>query len=146
MAVKLVSVTVDNYTEVIKLCVSPKQEKFVGTTAEAIADAHFHPSYVMFAVQANGIIVGFLMYDPALEKVMLRRFLIDCKHQKKGYGRAALELWKQHAREQYPLSFVLQLHTKTENSDAISLYEKAGFAFEPLPGYPDVMKGILFLQ
>lgn len=134
---RLTEVTLDNYKEVVELCVSPEQERWVGTTAEAIADAHFHPTYVMRAVTAaeGGEIVGFLMYErfgswrTGDARAILYRFLIDCKHQGKGYGESALRRWLRLLNEPHgglsPGS--VEVHVKRENVAATALYRKLGF-------------------
>lgn len=142
-AVDLIAVTKDNYQQVVELCVAPEQERFVGTTAEAIADAYFHPSYKMLAVmeRASLAIVGFMMFEHNTN-VLLHRFLIDCKHQGRGYGKAALQRFIKMVRQFYPeQEITIALKTKAANVDAIRVYEKAGFVFSPDPLEPTVVVG-----
>lgn len=136
--VKFVELTLENYKEAVELCVSPEQERFVGTTAEAIADAHFHPQWIMKGIisKEDNTMIGFIMYDPVSPKttpnsggIVLERFLIDCKYQGKGYGTAALKLWKEELRENFGPRIHAELWTNNNNSDAIKLYEKMGFIF-----------------
>ena len=80
----------------------------------------------------------------------LHRFLIDCKHQGMGFGRAALEelkrgLWNfGRVTPREPL--VVKLNTKAVNEDAIRVYRKAGFTFEPKPGDDSVVLGTLMIK
>jgi len=139
--VVLVPVTRDNYKRVIELCVAPDQEMFVGTTAEAIATAHFNPNYIMQAIVriSDAVFVGFLMYDPESpatippHAIRLERFLVDCKYQGRGYGRAALFMLKNQLKNDYPHQTQLQLVTLGHNQKGITFYEKSGFVFDPPP-------------
>lgn len=143
--VDLVDVTKDNYLQVVELCVSPEQERFVGTPAEAIADAHFHPSYQILAIRerTSRAIVGFLMFE-CQNDAILHRFLIDCKHQGRGYGKSALHQFMELLRWFYPdRNFSVSLKTKATNVDAIRVYEKTGFVLSADPNDETVVVGTL---
>jgi diamine N-acetyltransferase len=134
--VSLIELTVDNYQHVVELCVDPDQEKFVGTPAEAIADAYFHPGYVMRAiVTADNTIVGFLMYGLGDQHrvVVLHRLLIHCTQQGKGIGSEALRQLKLHLVRSYGLPLILELVTNSENAAAIAFYRKLGFEMSLTP-------------
>jgi diamine N-acetyltransferase len=148
----LVPVTLDNYQQCVDLCVAPEQERFVGTVAEAIADAHFNPHWRMSAIvlrrrikETADVIVGFMAYhrDPQRNLVIrLRRFLVDCHYQGRGYGGRALALWIRCLRRLEDASLV-ELSTQKDNAGAISVYEKKGFLFRTAIG--DVLVGELSL-
>lgn len=136
--VTLIDVTEHNYKTVVELCVSPEQERWVGTTAEAIADAHFHPTYVMQAVVSRNEgnkIVGLLMYErfgswqSHDQRITLLRFLIDCKYQQRGYGRAALERWFRDRNEPHGglRRDQVTVHVQPDNTAAIAFYRSLGF-------------------
>jgi len=130
-AVALVDLTHENYTSVVVLCVSPEQEKFVGTVAEAIADAHFHGTYEMraIALRRSGAYVGFVMFEMLDhdKTLILHRILVDCHHQGKGYGRDALHELIALAKQQCAQS--IRLTTSAENAKALRMYHSAGFRF-----------------
>ncbi len=96
--VSLREVTKDTVREVCKLVAEPTG--FVAPNAVSIAQAYFHPEAWFRAVCAGDEIVGFVMLEdssmkaepPADLQVGLWRFMIDVKHKRKGYGRAALRL------------------------------------------------------
>jgi len=131
--VSLTHITANNYIDIVCLCVSPEQEKYVGATAEGMVEAMFHPNYRMlgvFDVCAQRV-VGFILYEVMSDtrhpynSMRLHRFLIDCKYQKRGFGEAALEKLLDVARKYICNS--VELRTHNENADAIRLYEKVGF-------------------
>ncbi len=72
--------------------------------------------------------VGFLMYAPFYEKneLYLCRFMIDHKHQGKGYGKAALNKLKEIALRDENIQKIT-LSTNPKNANGIRIYEKFGF-------------------
>lgn len=129
MAVRLAEITVDNYKRVIELCVAPEQEQWVGTPAEAIAQVHFHAHLQMRAiVLGDGAIVGMIVYEtsdaPGGIFLWLHRVMVDCHHQRRGYGRAAL-LEMLRITGTKPEN--VYVRTKPDNSAAIKLYLSLGF-------------------
>lgn len=132
--VALVDITLDNYLDVVELCVSPEQEKFVGTVAESIADAHFHRTYSMRAIarKSDETLVGFLMYEHReRDRYLLLRLLVDCHHQGKGYGTAAVREWlKQIAPAHGEHSYtIVEVPVHVENEAALAFYRRLGFSF-----------------
>ena len=93
--VKLKKVTADNWEAVVELELGAGQEDLVASNVYSGAEAQFDPDVRRRAVHAGKRVVGFLMYDVQKTKGMAReasiyRFMIDRKHQGKGYGRVAL--------------------------------------------------------
>jgi diamine N-acetyltransferase len=93
--VKLKKVTADNWEAVVELELGAGQEDLVASNLYSVAEAHFDPDACPRAVYAGKRVVGFLMYDVQKTKgkaqeASIYRFMIDRKHQGKGYGRAAL--------------------------------------------------------
>jgi diamine N-acetyltransferase len=93
--VSLRDVTADNWEAVAGLELGAGHEDLVASNLYSIAESHFDPDSRPRAVYAGRRVVGFLMYEVrqtrgnALE-ASIYRFMIDRKHQGKGYGRAAL--------------------------------------------------------
>jgi GNAT superfamily N-acetyltransferase len=97
VAVVLREITDVNRDAVLALRVAPEQERFVGSVAEALADAaeypHARPWYR--AVFADGTPVGFVMVswnvEPQPPEIIgpwfLWKLLIDEQYQGRGYGR-----------------------------------------------------------
>jgi diamine N-acetyltransferase len=93
--IELKDVTAENWQAIASLALEPGQEDLVASNAESLREARSDPGARPRAIYAGERIVGFLMYDagePADEprEALIYRFMIDRKHQGKGYGRAAL--------------------------------------------------------
>jgi diamine N-acetyltransferase len=80
------------------------------------------------AIVDDKTMVGFLVYgrDPADGKYWLYRFMIDREHQRKGLGRAALELLLEQLRA-LPDCDSLTVGYQPDNLIAERLYLSAGF-------------------
>jgi diamine N-acetyltransferase len=72
---------------------SDRQKRMVAPNAVSIAQAHFHERAWFRAIYADDTPVGFVMiYDDSDEgKYFLWRLMIAGPHQRKGYGRRAME-------------------------------------------------------
>ncbi|MFN9107381.1 MAG: GNAT family N-acetyltransferase [Betaproteobacteria bacterium] len=132
-AVELVEVTKDTVRAVCKLDAGDGGRQ-VAPNAVSIAQAYFHDEAWFRAIHADGALVGFLMlWDPSLVEVsedprfILWRFMIDARFQRRGYGRAALELACAHARERGADALYLT-HVKAVD-EAARLYRSVGFAY-----------------
>jgi GNAT superfamily N-acetyltransferase len=93
--VRLKDVTAANWEAVVGLELTDDQEDMVASNAYSLAESKFTPLARPRAVYAGKSVVGFLMYEPLADEgkpqeVSIYRFMIDRKHQGKGYGRAAL--------------------------------------------------------
>ena len=93
--VELRDVTVANRQAVLGLELDPAQADLVASNAESLDDARSDPGARPRVIYAGKRVVGFLMYDPGEpddepREALIYRFMIDRKHQGKGYGRAAL--------------------------------------------------------
>src|SRR4029453_9482704 len=93
--VRLENVTVRNWRAGARLKLAPEQKDLVARNLYSIAQSKFDPNAHPRAVYAGKELVGFLMYDvwetkEKIRKASIYRFMIDVKHQGKGYGRAAL--------------------------------------------------------
>jgi diamine N-acetyltransferase len=93
--VELREVTAENRKAAAALELDPAQEDLVASNAESLAEARFDRDARPRAVYASDRLVGFLMYDAGAvddepREAVIYRFMIDRRHQGKGYGRAAL--------------------------------------------------------
>ncbi len=133
--VSLREITAETVREICKLEVGPAQQGLVAPNAVSIAQAHFEPAAWFRAVYAGDTPVGFAMlYDPTRsakpeggpDTCFLWRFMIDQRHQRNGYGAAALELLVAQVRT---LPGVTRFKTSyvPEPGNAAPLYERAGF-------------------
>jgi diamine N-acetyltransferase len=127
--IHFVAVNKDNWQECAKLPTSEEHARFVAPNVYSIAEAQFYPLTVKACcIYAGEEMVGFAMYGPEDDDETLfwiDRLMIAKGHQGKGYGRAAMLLILDEARER-GFSRV-GLSTGPENAKAIRLYESLGF-------------------
>ena len=161
--ITLEKITYKNYIKVIwGLGVKREQRNFVATNANSLAEAYVAITNgavaLPFAICKNKKPIGFLMIgygieteedwvneDPAFVEIArksycLWRFMIDKRHQGKGYGRKAMQLALDYIRtlpcgkaESCWLSY------EPENESAKKLY--ASFGFVELPQFYKGNKG-----
>ena len=142
-AVALIKVTYENLREVLGLKVSPEQERFVASNAVSISEAYFVKAAWFRAIEAEGKIVGFVMlFDPSAsddemtnkerEEMYLWRLMIDARYQGKGYGRAALDRVREHARGRPGLKRLL---SSFDPAGAEDFY--VGYGFEKIGMTPE---------
>ena len=108
--VTLAEITADTVRTITDLDVAPRQRGFVAPNAVSIAEAYFERGAWFRGIEADGEPVGFVMlFDPTLPgasvepgdlpgDILLWRFMIDHRHQRRGIGRKALDLVVAHAR------------------------------------------------
>jgi len=100
--VTLREVTGETVIQICKLSdtLSEPQRRMVAPNAVSIAQAHFSGHAWFRAVYADEVPVGFVMLwdDPEKAEYGLWRLMIAGPHQRKGYGRRALEQVIEHVR------------------------------------------------
>jgi diamine N-acetyltransferase len=98
--VTLREITAETVRQVTALDVAPEQQGLVASNANSIAEAYFEPKAWFRAIAAGDELVGFAMVyrDPAASTFYIWRFMVDARHQGKGYGRRAMELLLEEAR------------------------------------------------
>ncbi|GAA1021832.1 MULTISPECIES: GNAT family N-acetyltransferase [Amycolatopsis] len=102
---RLVEITVDNVDDACDLKVAKPQRDYVASVARSLAEAYVQPDIAWpRLVYAGKKLVGFVMaaFDPDNPTDYYRSYLwrlnIAAKHQKKGYGRFAVEAVLAEAR------------------------------------------------
>lgn len=128
--VQLKTIQDDNFEAVIDLKVRDDQP-YVAPNVYSIAQAKIYPECTIRAIYVDDTPVGFLMFgrddeDEAYPAPWLIRFMIDAKHQQKGYGKEALRLTLDLMERVYP-NEPIYLSTAPENVYAIKFYETFGF-------------------
>ncbi len=98
--IELRQITFDDFSQCIKLELAEGQQTFVAPNIYTLAEAyvalttdHFHP--MPYAIYSDGELVGMIAmcYQRGTAEMghyEMYRFMIDKRHQGKGYGRAAL--------------------------------------------------------
>jgi diamine N-acetyltransferase len=128
-AVTLREVTRDTVRTITGLKVAPRQEGFVATNAESIAEAYFDRERAWFrAIYAGDVPVGFVMLEDNAEKqeYSLWRFMIDARYQGLGYGRRAIEQVIAYVRTR-PGAKVLFTSCVPGDGSPCPFYERLGF-------------------
>lgn len=141
---KLRKLTSKNIWKIVNLEVYSNQKDMVATNAESIIEAYITEKEkgiaYPFGIFENNTPVGFLMIGYGVDSdwknapeilkdsYSIWRLMIDKKHQRKGYGRKAIELaldfiktWPNGEAEYCYLSY------EPENQIAKKLYESFGF-------------------
>jgi diamine N-acetyltransferase len=102
MSVTLKEIDEDNWRECIHLKVREDQKRFVATNKNGLALAYAHKEMNPRGIYNEDILVGFIMYarDPDDGDYYINRFMVEEKHQGKGFGREALKILIQQLKEQ----------------------------------------------
>jgi diamine N-acetyltransferase len=135
--ITLREVTRDNWRATLHLEARPDQQRFVAdyapVAAIALAKAYVRPGGLMwtpYAIYAGPELVGLveLAYEPdSAEFYWIYHFLIDYRHQGRGYGKAALRAFILMVKEQHPFCQQIKLTLHPENRRAHALYTGVGF-------------------
>jgi diamine N-acetyltransferase len=130
-AVSLREITKENLRDILRLNVSPDQQRFVAPNAISIAQAYFDREVAWFrAIYADETPVGFVMLhdEPAATKYYLWRFMIDHRYQKLGYGAKALTHVIDYVRGRPGARELLTSVVPGEGSPG-GFYETLGFTY-----------------
>ncbi|MGQ5522690.1 GNAT family N-acetyltransferase [Chitinimonas sp. PSY-7] len=97
MSLTLKPITRENFEAVTDLRLLDHQKDYLASNTYSIAQASFYPHYKTRAIYAAEALIGFLMYVSLKEEGSpgeygIWRYMIDARHQGKGYGRGALQL------------------------------------------------------
>lgn len=117
-----------NYEACVLLKVSEGQKRFVASNAYSLVQAAYEDNLYPLAIYDDDEMIGFILYDydEELKGWSFSRFMIDIKHQNKGYGTKALEKFLAFFHEKYP-SQCIYTSAENDNAVAIRLYEQLGF-------------------
>ena len=127
--VELRKINQDNYGECLNLKVSEEQRSFVASNVYSLAQAWvFYDTAYPFAIYADNRMIGFVMMGYYAEKGVytIWRFMIDERYQRKGYGKAALQLSIEYLVNEFGVKEVF-LSFVPNNAAAEKLYSNAGF-------------------
>ncbi len=133
--VELKLVSRNDWESVVKLSVAPDQVEFVAPNVRSLAEAWVrsdgeHYRYSPLSIYSGVMLVGFAMSvaDHATsDDHWIGRFMITHRHQRKGFGRAALLKLIERMTAGGGVRLI-RLSCNPHNSAAISLYESVGFA------------------
>ncbi len=128
MLITLRDITMDNFTECIKLSVSEEQRNFVASNVYSLAEAKADSVSNPYAIYADEQMVGFIMYDfePKENRGYVSRLMIDERFQGQGYGRNAMSQVIDRLKA-IPECRGIQTSCVHANAAAQHLYESLGF-------------------
>ncbi len=122
------------WDEIKDLSVYEEQSHFIETSLHCLDDAKnnaYNMKWNFYGIYEDDNLIGFAMHGESkilfLTQVWLDRFMIDKKYQGKGYGKKSMELILEKMYEDYNCKKI-HLSVHEDNSFAIKLYQKLGFA------------------
>jgi len=126
--VELREITMENFRECIRTDVAEHQRGFVASNVYSLAEAKADGVSIPLAIYANGIMVGFTMYnfDSASSVGYIDRLMVAAEHQRHGYGKAAMLQVMDRLRN---TEGCVKIRTSFKPSNAVAdaLYESLGF-------------------
>lgn len=128
--VELRELTKDSYLPFIKMQVAEAQKNFVASNAASMAQAHFHEDAWFRGIYSSDEPVGFVMLSikSADAEYWVWRLMIAADHQRKGYGKAAMDKVVEHVRT-LPNAKELFLSHVEANTEAAAFYSSLGFTY-----------------
>lgn len=121
-----------NRAEIERLEVFPEQNGFIETVSECLKESDELNLWRPVGLYDDDLLIGFAMYgyfpEPSPGQLWLDRFLIDKKHQGKGYGKQAVLALLERLHAEYS-SDKVYLSVYEGNLNAIRLYREIGFSF-----------------
>lgn len=134
--VTLQEITASNWQAICALEVLPEQRGWVAPNYHSLVEAAYglpgelaHLRLFPLAIYAGEQPVGFAMYNtaPERDRFFIMRLMVSAQHQRRGYGRAALEqllaLFRAH-----PQAKEAAVSYQADNPAAGELYRACGFA------------------
>lgn len=91
------AVCTKNIESILDLKIRPEQSAYIETVAQCLSEAARDKRWRPVGIYDKYDLIGFAMYGYffleyfPIGRLWLDRFLIDCRYQGKGYGKAAME-------------------------------------------------------
>ena len=127
MNVSLRTVDKDNYRAVCDLPLPDEQYKFISDNSMSILESHFEDGVTPRAIYLDDEPVGFIMWaETSKTEVIIYRFMVTFKQQKKGIGGKALQLAFDEIKTDKNIEKI-EIYYSPDNVPAKGLYMKTGF-------------------
>jgi pimeloyl-ACP methyl ester carboxylesterase/GNAT superfamily N-acetyltransferase len=121
----------ENWRDVVSLELAANQRGYLEPNAESLAESRFHPWMLPLAIYNDDTVVGFVMFsqwpDPREGNYWVHRFMIDRRHQGRGYGTAAMQALLDFYRTRIPACQTLWIGYDATNTPAQRFYTRLGF-------------------
>lgn len=130
--IRFETITAENWRVAARLKVKAGQENFVASNAMTFAQVHFQPELNAdcYGIYHEETMVGFLCSvlppDTPPGTLYIMRFMIGSDHQRKGYGRAAMQAFIEQVRKQEKYQQIVLSYVPS-NEGAKNLYLSVGF-------------------
>jgi len=127
--IQLKEITKENVLEFCLLEVKENQKDQVATNSLSIAEGNYHEEAWFRGVYYNDIPVGFVMLylDVKNNKYDVWRYMIDKKHQGKGYGKVTLTKVIEFIKTFPDAKEISLSYVPKDNGGADGFYRKFGF-------------------
>lgn len=133
MELRLERVTPENWRKAVFLTTDPERkmpldEKWITSNAYSLLQCVYDAEWDCRILMDGENAVGFVFYGhwPEEDQYMLCRYMIDVRHQNRGYGKAFLPLVVEQIRSQFGCKDVYT-SVADENLHAKHLYTSFGF-------------------
>lgn len=128
MNISLRPIDHSNRNACVALSVTEAQSALIAPNAKSLAWADANSDCVALAIEADGEIVGFALYEPRGNDIFsVHRFMIDRRYQRKGLGLRAMHMMMERILAYGGVTIYLSF--RPENIAARKFYEKLGFEF-----------------
>lgn len=146
MSISLSKVTKYNYELVCDLQVTQEQDQYLASNTWSIVESMFNDGHETRAICLDGTPIGFFMWVKETEdRTSIWRFMVDSKHQNKGFGRKALHLALDEIRSERMVKEI-EICYDPENSVAKDFYASFGFKEVGLDADGDEMLAIISVK
>ncbi len=126
--ITLRQITKDSLIQFLRMKVRSEQEEFVAPNGSSIAQGEYHDDAWYRGIYAGEEPVGFVMLSIMEDKAeyYVWRFMIAAEHQRKGYGKVAMEKIVEYVKL-LPNADALWLSHVEDNQEAAAFYGALGF-------------------
>ena len=133
MDIRIISVTSENYKDILNLKIFEHQSNFIETTEQCLKEAEELSLWKPVGIYVDNVLIGFSMYGKFQNegtdgRVWLDRFLIDKGYQGRGYAKPVLISLIKLIKSEYNCSEIY-LSIYDNNIMAVCLYKNLGFNF-----------------
>jgi len=129
MGLTFAAIDLDNYRKAFQIELPDWQRRYVATPERSLAEAYVWRDARPRLVEQDGRVVGFVMTfpfeDDGERRLNLVRLLIDRRFQRRGIGRAVVDMLIEEAVQEGIV--MVTLSVQPDNASAIALYRAAGF-------------------